>query len=461
MKKNITTIGFLIPGNDSNELNFDHKTSLMDADVLLISPESLIPSGSWVSFTSSDGGCYNVQASNQYRETLFHLKKEIVDLLKAGKTVFVFLTQERKQSLSHGVTSPRKGQHSYSTYLMSNYEFMPIDIGRKTSAAGKLVQSSGNPIFNNFYSAYKSDLTYELYVEDPKNAITLFTGKDQSKILGAIYKVGAGHLITLPLLKYDEDEFTETRDGKYYWTADAEAYGNDLIKILLEIDEKLSAESNKSIAPAWVSNEIYRGKREHSINQEFENNIKEIETIQLKNQMLEMELEKEKQLKDLLFEQGKPLEDAVILALKILGYSAENYDDGKLEMDQIIISPEGNRYIGENEGKDTKDINVTKFRQLVDALNADFARDEVTEKAFGILFGNAERLKDPSERTLDFTEKCKSGAERERIALVKTIDLYKVAKYLKENEDLEFAKSCREAIHNGLGKIVQFPQPLE
>ena len=53
-----------------------------------------------------------------------------------------------------------------------------------------------------------------------------------------------------------------------------------------------------------------------------------------------IELEEERRLKDLLFEQGKPLENAVIKALKIIGYKAENYDDGVLEMDQIIISPE-------------------------------------------------------------------------------------------------------------------------
>ena len=59
---------------------------------------------------------------------------------------------------------------------------------------------------------------------------------------------------------------------------------------------------------------------------------------------------------------------------------------------------------------------------------------------------------------MDFTEKCKSGAEREKIALVRTIDLFTVAKYLNENEDENYKKYCREAIHKGLGKIVEFPE---
>ena len=95
-----------------------------------------------------------------------------------------------------------------------------------------------------------------------------------------------------------------------------------------------------------------------------------------------------------MYESGKPLENAVIKALKILGYSAENYDDGKLELDQVIISPEGDRFIGECEGKDNKDIDITKFRQLQDGLNADFEREEVSEKAdLSKVFTEYERAK--------------------------------------------------------------------
>ena len=80
------------------------------------------------------------------------------------------------------------------------------------------------------------------------------------------------------------------------------------------------------------------------------------------------------------------------------------------------------------------------------------------EKAFGILFGNADRLKAPKDRKLDFTTKCKSGAEREKIALIKTVDLFIVAKYLVENNNELYKKACRNAIHEHLGKIVIFPK---
>ena len=463
MSKHIITIGYEVPGKHDNYVDFSETVSLMDADVLLISPDSIRPWGDWVSFTSSDGGCYNVDTSNRYTKKVSHLKKELGDHLRAGKNVFIFLTQEEKETLASSVSSPRKGQNTYSTYTYSNYSFLPIDIGKLTTASGKQVQFTGNPIFSGFYNKFNNNLEYELYVEDPGEAQIVFTGKDKSKILGAIYKVGSGHLVTLPTLTFNEKDFTEIKedeDGKKreFWNKKGLAFGNRFVECLLDIDKKLTSESEKTPTPDWVSNKQFLGKKEESLYNSINSNNEKIDKILLKNEKLKIELEEDRKLKDLLFEQGKPLENAVIKALKILGYKAENYDDGDLEMDQVIISPENNRYIGENEGKDNKDINITKFRQLVDALNADFAREEVKEKAFGILFGNAERLKEPEKRKFDFTAKCKSGAEREKIALVKTIDLFAVAKYLNDNDDEKFKKDCRDAIHKGLGKIVEFPE---
>lgn len=225
----------------------------------------------------------------------------------------------------------------------------------------------------------------------------------------------------------------------------------------MAIDQQLTQNSEKTLTPKWALKKEFTAKRALEIQKLIQKNEKKIEDINSKIRELNLELAEENALNDLLFEQGKPLENAVNKALTILGYHAENYDDGVLELDQIIISPEKQRFIGECEGKDSKDINITKFRQLLESLNADFARDEVQEKAFGIIFGNPQRLEEPKKRTLDFTQKCKIGAEREKIALVKTDELFLVVHYLQEHTNVEFKKACREAIYNGLGKVVKFP----
>lgn len=457
MEKQILTVGIEIPGLSDCYVNFNSKKSFMDADILLISPESINPSWhGWIEF-SSGGGCHGISSSNSFIENINHLNKELDDFLKSGKNIFIILSKKEAYSLATGATHPRKGERLYSTTTSSNYDFLPISIGNLTSASGSHISFSGNSLFSDFYRKFKKDLEYQLYVENTRQAKVIFTGKDKTKILGAIYQRGSGHIITLPYLTIDEEKFIKEKGEKSYWTSEAIKFGETLAECLIDIDQKLTLNSEKSIAPEWVKKKEFASKRTLTIQKIIEKKNKEIEDINSSIKELNLELIEESVINDLLFEQGKPLENAVTKALTILGYEAENYDDGVLELDQIILSPEKQRFIGECEGKDTKDINITKFRQLLESLNADFDRDEVQEKAFGILFGNPQRLEEPDKRTLDFTQKCKTGAEREKIALVKTTDLFKVVQYLRENKNEEFKKACRDAIYNGLGKIVEFP----
>ncbi|MEO5684380.1 MAG: hypothetical protein ABIQ88_17195 [Chitinophagaceae bacterium] len=462
MNKQLLTVGYEIPGFTDNNVDFHGKFSLMDADLVLVSPDSIGPIGDWVSF-SAGGGCYNVDPSKQFEEKLSRFKKEIQDLLIAGKCIFILLSSKKEYSLAQNVTTPRKGQHTYNTKTANNYDFLPISIGTLTTANGKHLNFTGYSIFSLFHKNFSNKLEYQLYIENAKAAQIIYTGKDNKKILGGVYRVGLGHMVVLPMVAFNETEFTETKktsDGKenYYWNKKGLAFGNNLVNCLLDIDDKLTNDSKKTVTPNWISKNLYSIKKEIIIKDLINSNLGKVAKIEQENDKLKIELAEETRLKDLLYENGTPLESAVIKALIILGYQAENYDDGELEMDQVILSPEKHRYIGECEGKDSKDIDITKFRQLQDALNADFSRDEIEEKAFGILFGNAERLVDPEKRKLDFTTKCKSGAAREKIALIKTIDLFRIAKYLIENPDEQFRIACRNAIHENLGKIVIFPK---
>nr|WP_298927669.1 hypothetical protein [uncultured Allomuricauda sp.] len=458
-KKDILSIGFEIPGQSKNTMSFGTSKSFMDADIIVISAEDITPYGDWVSF-SSGGGCYDTSATKRFNENSNRIKKEITDSLKLGKTIFLFLSKKREFSLATGVSHPRKGESRYSTTTKSNYEFLPINIGNITSASGNHLAFSGNQILSDFNRKFKDSLKYEAYLENCENAIITYHGKDKTKILGAIFKVNLGHLIVMPELEYDYDLFVETDEetDKDIWTDEAIKYGQKLSEALINIDEQLSSNSDKTPPPSWSLDKKYSTKKSLKIESQINTSLKKIEEIKKEIEYFNQEIQSENQLKDLLYEQGKPLEKAVTKALEILGYEAENYDDGELELDQVIMSPEKIRYIGECEGKDNKDINITKFRQLLESLNADFAREDVEEKAFGILFGNPQRLEEPTKRKLDFTKKCKTGAEREKIALVKTTDLFAVTNYLQQNKSERFKKACRKAIFNSLGKVVVFPE---
>lgn len=164
------------------------------------------------------------------------------------------------------------------------------------------------------------------------------------------------------------------------------------------------------------------------------------------------------ELRALLYESGKPLETAILMALVHLGFAAEAYRDAESEFDAVFSSGEG-RFLGEAEGRDAKAINIDKMTQLERNLQEDFAREGVTEYAKGVLFGNALRLEPPPKRGPFFTDKCISAAKRLRVALVRTPDLFFAARHLSEHDDPAHAKACREAMFASEGNLVVFPPP--
>ncbi|MCL4641090.1 MAG: hypothetical protein M5Z89_18985, partial [Olivibacter sp.] len=298
-----------------------------------------------------------------------------------------------------------------------------------------------------------------VYIRTQNTGMEIFTTKNGDRNLGSIYSYSKGYVIFLPSFNFGHEDFAEynEKEDEETWTKEALKKGNILINFLIETTKMLNTSSQKTPKPNWLNDASFELEQSLHTKQEIQKIEKEIEEKKKLLTNLNSVLEEKEILKDLLYETGKPLEKAVIKALKILGFSAENYDDGQLELDQIILSPEGKRFIGECEGKDNKDIDVTKFRQLLDGLNADFERDDVAEKAYGLLLGNSQRLTNPNERTLDFTQKCQNGAKREKIGLIKTTDLFTICKVIEETKDLEFAKKCREAIYRQMGEIIKFP----
>lgn len=157
-----------------------------------------------------------------------------------------------------------------------------------------------------------------------------------------------------------------------------------------------------------------------------------------------------------MYETGKPLESAIIDALKILGFKADNYEDDKSEFDAVFGSKEG-RLIGEAEGKDNKAINVTKLRQLALNIHEDLEREDVKSPAKGVLFGNPYRLIPVEDREDPFTDKCKTAAQTSSTALLFTPDLFTVVRYLSNHSDATYARKCRKVISCTTGRIV-FPE---
>ena len=468
--KEIKGVGFSIPSKNDDYLEIDSTSSLSETDIAIFCPDL---STTGYSTYSNEGlhskheeyegkKLYNKESSAKIIDHIKHWKKELINFVEKGGTLFIILCKKQDFYIYTGTKEiSGTGRNQKTTNHVSpicNFDFLPFSKIEYHSASGNNIYTE-SPIYKNLVNQFNDFFTFETYLISEKIEKPSFFTKRKDRILGATLKIKAGNLVYLPNLNFNIPEFTEYKkeSDQEYWSKEAITKGKILVNSLVGIEKILLKNNLKSPKPSWVENKEFELSEAISTKKIILNNNKEIEKKLKENKNLTQVLIEQENLKDLLFETGRPLENAVTTALQILGYNAENFDDGELELDQIITSPEGYRYIGECEGKDNKDIDVSKFRQLLDGLNSDFEKDNIEEKAFGILFGNPQRLLEPNKRILDFTKKCQSGAKRENIALIRTIDLFKVCKYIKESKDEKFAKNCRIEIHKQLGSIIEFP----
>lgn len=423
--KNILSLGFEIPSRDPNvkvSWDFDNEfISLSDFDYVILGP-------------------YPGENADDYWAYRSYWKSEINSFLSRGGILFVVLDKFMVHDEYHGVTS----------ISVSNYEILPFSVDCRNSAGSMMALKS--PLMSELFTTFKDRMEYKVYITDKRLQQT-FSTRSGDKTLGGIIKHNNGYIVFLPYLELICDVSSD-------FTPKELKLGQQFISCLNNIYDNLYG--NPSEAPKWVNEEKYQTRKAIQLQNEVSCIKTQIEELQGKQEILNNSINQEKELSALLYETGKPLEKAVSKALYILGYTeAENYSDGILELDQVIISPEGYRFIGECEGKDKSDISVDKFRQLHDSIQEDFAREEVNEMAMGLLFGNPHRLTEPDKRHSFFTDKCMNNASRAGIALIKTTDLYDAARYVSDSGDMDFAKKCRQAIKDQLGKVVNFPKVIE
>lgn len=460
--KEIKGIGFTIPSEEDDYIDIESLSSLSDVDIAIFSPNIRYNYSNVDSMSPYKGETlFSESYSPRMKEYIAHWRSEFKSYLARGGNLYVVLTEKENYYVYTGTRdssgSGRNVRITKHVDPINNYNFLPVDIPYRKSNGTKIVPKSN--LIKDLYNNFKDILTYEMYIEYDKLQDVYFTTKNGDKTLGGIVSAGNGNIIFLPNIDFERKEFYEDEDT---WNENALQKGIAFKNCIAALDKAIRNETEKSVKPDWINKSEFNLKSAEVIKQKKIKIEEEIQKRKDKLEELEFLYEEQDSLKNLLFETGKPLENAVIKALKMLGYSAENYDDGKLELDQIIISPEGDRFIGECEGKDNKDIDITKIRQLQDGLNADFEREDVSEKAYGLLIGNPQRMINPNLRTLDFTEKCQSAAKREQIGLVKTVDLFKVCRIISENENMQdYTKSCRDAIKSCLGGIVVFPNYYE
>lgn len=460
MARRIFSVGVEIPGDEAENVNFLSPQSLLDADIVLFSPE--VPY-IYERDTYQGKPCLSDDASFRAKNAIAHWRRELDAALKAGKLVVVFLQAPQVVFAATGqVDYSGTGRNARKTRIvgeLSSYEALPVTWKVRAASGTEMRLAKGAAFFSGFWAQFSGEMEYELYL-DGVTAEPLLTTRAGERLVGAYLTVGAGTLVAVPPISFDADDFTyvegEGYQQKTFWTEKAIGFAKKFISALCAVDDQLSSEVKLTPPPEWAQSNAYEMPAEIGLRERILSINAEISVLDQQKNDLEESLVQESAMRALLYEQGKQLEKAVLRALKCFGFEATNHSEGESEFDAVFASDEG-RFLGEVEGRDNKAVNIDKFSQLERNLSEDFQRDEIDEYAKGVLFGNAYRLLPPNERSPPFTTKCESAAKRLGVALVSTPDMFEPARYLTANNDPDYAALCRKAIHDAKGELVVFP----
>lgn len=466
MPKKILAVGVDIASDDVIQEDFSSRTSLLDWDIVLFRPVI----DSYISYRDQYRGkpSLNDSVSFHLREACEHWRREIKQAVESGKTVFVFLPPLTEVYVDTGNREySGTGRNRATTRivdLFSNYYCLPVQLNPVNSngSAVKLAPK-GAEILAPYWSEFASYSEYHVFLHSTEYRPALLT-RNGDRAVGTLIrtKTSRGALVCLPDIDFYRDGFlsdNEDDEGGPAWTEEASRFASRLTASLVALDSALRAEGEITPEPAWSTEPELSLQAETKLRSQLLEVEAELERIQRRKEEVVQALKDAGALRKLLFEKGKPLEQVIIHALKLMGFDARSFREGASEFDVVFESAEG-RLIGEAEGKDNKAINVDKLRQLAMNIHEDLQREEVTVPAKGVLFGNGYRLTPPAERPVEsFTEKCILAAQSSSTALVATRDLFHAVRYLADNEeDDAYAEACRKAILSGVG-VTGLPAP--
>lgn len=459
MSRKILTVGFELASPEIKAVNFQSKLSLLDWDIVLFKPDI----DDFIDYSDQYQGkpCLSDSASFKLRESCEHWRRELLQVVKAGKTVVVYLSSLTEVYIDSGKReysgTGRNRQTTRLVDLFNNYYSIPAKLlpVRAVGSEMKLVDK-GSEILASYWSEFEALSTYQILLtaEEVPECLVTRTG---GRIVGAIYrdKTSAGTLLCLPDMDFYASDFYEEEESDEVWSKTGKQFSKRLVSSLVGLDKALRSSVEITPEPMWASDNKFMLATERDLNTQLFVVEEEIERVQKRKEEISESLKSAGILRALLYEKGKILEAAIIDALRQLGFTAEPFKDSESEFDVVFECGEG-RLIGEAEGKDSKAINIDKLRQLSMNIHEDLKREEVVTPAKPVLFGNAYRLKALSEREDPFTKKCHSAAESSSTALVFTPDLFLSVQSLIASPNPEYAQACRKAILSSTGRVI-FP----
>ncbi|MDE0093971.1 MAG: hypothetical protein OXO49_05660 [Gammaproteobacteria bacterium] len=462
-KKRILAIGLELASDKVEHSGFREKRSLLDWDIIIFKP--VIHKLCVYDETHQGKPCLTENASFRLTDICKYWNQQIKLALDAGKTIIAFATDFTEVVVDTGERNRSgTGRNEKTTIIVENYDnyrSLPINLDPVETYGTKMRLSiNGSSWLAPYWKEFGSHSSYKVFFEEPTVPSCIVTS-DGNKAVGAIYNCAnsSGTLLVLPDIDFESDSFFEEEGEQIQYTNEAKQFAAQFLHCITELDQQLQRRSDTTPTPSWALEEKYVLEPELQLKTALAEAKQKEEAARSYREELEEKCREICAYKALLYEKGKPLENAVADALELMGFHTSSFEESSSQFDVVFVSEQG-RLVGEAEGKDNKAINIEKFRQLNLNIQEDFERSEVEAPAKPVLFGNPYRLKAPENRDEPFTEKCTSAASVNSTALVFTPELFHVVKFLLHYDDPDYSRECRRIILETIGRVT-FPKPLQ
>ncbi len=428
----IVTLNYVIESENVINTRLNDDNTLLDADIIIVSPAGLSDDWKGKCFDGSDGRktIITKNGSDALRDNFYRRQQEINTLLDNGKIVFCLLSPVFR------VLGQVEGSHSYNE--ITNYDWLPFNPDILTNRISKgsgteIMLVNGAQPFAPLYHALKEDFQYEAYLKKSENDKSQFLVNKAGLTVGMSLKINEGYMVFIPNLRGSVDE------AKF-------------INNIIGCAKPILTNNIKSDPPEWANDYTLPGQEK--LQGDIDSLQEEITKLENKQSKLVTELNNLIDFRGLLFEKGMPLQDVVIRSLNLIGFKAENYQEDDMEHDIVLKAPEG-RAVAEVEGKDNSAINIDKLDQLSRVIDEDFHNNE--EYAQGLLIGNAYRLLPLSKRQQAFTNKVRKASKRKNFNLISTQQLFfAVEKILQDPQNDLLKAAYRKIILESVGKEITF-----
>lgn len=454
---NIVCIDTYFPDENSEFVSGYSTKSLDDDDIILFTPSFF---GEYPSHMVQGHNCFHERASIRIAQQMSHWRSELIQAVKSGKLVVIFLSKPEEHYRYSGTQEFSGTGRSQKTInhieYVRKYDAVP-NVSRSRPKQGRQMRIEPDAeILKSYWNEFGT--LHEYFGEIEGEFKPAVKSRSGLKTVGGYHQSGDGLLLLLPELNFTDPKYEVQTEDETYWSKQAFTMGKKLISSYVKM-WKSANQLDQSPPPEWIGESEYQLDKSNKIETKLNTARTYIKKKEVEIEGLKKSLRKSDSVKHLLYEKGPNLESAVRKALDLFGFDTEHYHDSNSEFD-VVFTCKAGRFLGECEGRDMKAIGISKFQQLERNIHEDFARDDVDAPAKAVLFGNGYRLSSPNERGGEFTEKCLLAAKRVGAALVRTRDMFPPARYLQENPaDIEYSEQCRNAILISSGEIVEFPTP--